>query len=99
MKNESPISRAKSEAINPPLACGAREVGGPMRRLNAAIVGCGWVADWHTRDGLARIPELYSVAACCDVNAERSKEFANRYGIPNALTDFDDLLKRSDIDV
>ena len=70
-----------------------------MPRLNAAIVGCGWVADWHTRDGLVHLPDLYSVAACCDLDSDRAKQFAARYGIPNALTSFDELLKRPDIDV
>ena len=34
-----------------------------MKRLNVAIVGCGWVADWHARDGLAQLPELFAMSA------------------------------------
>ncbi len=70
-----------------------------MRRLNAAIVGCGWVADWHARDGLVQIPECYSIAACCDANPIKAREFADRYAIANVLTSFEDLLRRPDVDV
>lgn len=70
-----------------------------MRRLNVAIVGCGWVADWHTRDGLVHIPEHYSIVACCDTNPATAKEFATRYGIPNAFTSFEDVVRRPDVDV
>lgn len=70
-----------------------------MGRLNVAIVGCGWVSDWHARDGLVRLPDLYSIAACCDRHPERAKAFAERYGISRAHTDFDEVLQRADIDV
>src|SRR5215472_18643016 len=76
-----------------------RGAGVPMRRLNAAIVGCGWVADWHTRDGLVHIPDCYSIVACCDTNAVKAKEFADRYGIANVLTRYEDLLRLPDVDV
>ena len=52
-----------------------------MKRLNVAIAGCGWVADWHVRDGLAHIPQLFALTACCDTDATRLNAFAQRYGI------------------
>jgi len=70
-----------------------------MRRLNVAVIGCGWVADWHTRDGLVHIPELYSIVTCCDVDPVKANEFAGRYGISNALTSFDEVIRRPDVDV
>src|SRR5215475_7413323 len=70
-----------------------------MRRVNVASVGCGWVADWHTRDGLVHIPEHYSIVACCDTEPAKAKEFAGRHKIPNAFVSFDDVLKRPDVDV
>lgn len=70
-----------------------------MRRLNVAIVGCGWVADWHARDGLAHIPDLYSIAACCDVDRKRANAFAKRYGIANVSTELEEILTKADIDV
>ena len=70
-----------------------------MKRLNVAIAGCGWVADWHARDGLAHIPQLFALTACCDTDATKLNAFAQRYGIANAFADFADLLARPDIDV
>ena len=70
-----------------------------MKRLNIAIVGCGWVADWHVRDGLALLPDLFNLSICCDADDKRMKEFADRYAIPNQIKSFDDVLKRPDVDV
>ena len=70
-----------------------------MKRLNIAIIGCGWVADWHVRDGLALLPDLFNLSICCDADEKRMKEFADRYAIPNRIKSFDDVLKRPDVDV
>lgn len=70
-----------------------------MRKLNVAVVGCGWVADWHARDGLVHLPEIYAIAACCDTNPEKGAEFAKRYGIQTVLTRYEDVLALPDIDV
>lgn len=69
-----------------------------MKPLNIAIVGCGWVADWHLRDGLALLPDRFTVAICCDSDEKRLNEFADRYAIPNRIRSFNDVLKRSDVD-
>lgn len=70
-----------------------------MKRLNAAIIGCGWVADWHVRDGVAQIPEHFSVVLCCDIDAKKAGEFAQRYNVPEQSQRYNDVLKRPDIDV
>jgi predicted dehydrogenase len=70
-----------------------------MKRLNVAIIGCGWVADWHARDGLAHLPELFALVACHDTDATRMRAFAQRYGVANAIESFADVLARPDIDV
>lgn len=57
------------------------------------------MADWHVRDGFAHIPERYSVVACCDALPERAKEFARRYCIPTATSNFEEILSRSEVDV
>jgi predicted dehydrogenase len=70
-----------------------------LKRLNVAIVGCGWVSDWHMRDGFARLPQLFSVVAACDKAGDRASEFAERYGIARVYDDYDALLAQPDIDV
>ena len=46
-------------------------------RLKVAIIGCGWVSDWHARDGMCLLPELFEIAACCDTDASRRETFAD----------------------
>jgi predicted dehydrogenase len=67
--------------------------------LNAAIVGCGWVSDWHTRDGLAHLPDRFRLIACCDTNEEKLNAFAARYDTPRKVTSLDAVLAMPDIDV
>ena len=67
--------------------------------LNVAIVGCGWVSDWHARDGFALLPDQFRITACCDTNAERLHAFAERYCIPHAVARYEDILTRDDLDV
>jgi predicted dehydrogenase len=67
--------------------------------LNIAIVGCGWVSDWHVADGLAHLPERFRVLACCDTNPERLDAFAARYGTERKVSDYDAVLAMPDIDV
>jgi predicted dehydrogenase len=70
-----------------------------MKRLNVAIVGCGWVADWHARDGLAQLPELFALSACHDTETTKMREFATRHGVVNPIGSFTEVLDRRDIDV
>lgn len=67
--------------------------------LNVAIVGCGWVADWHVRDGFAHLPDRFRVIACCDSDMEKAASFAARYEIPKVSGNFDDILSMPDVDV
>ena len=69
------------------------------RRLNVAIIGCGWVSDWHARDGLALLPDLFRITACCDTDPQRLKAFAERYDIPHPSQSYADVLARPDVDV
>lgn len=68
-----------------------------MNRINLAIVGCGWAADWHAQD-LRTLPELFSVLACCDSNEERLRKFGELYQIPRRVRDFADVLDMEDVD-
>lgn len=70
-----------------------------MKRLNAAIVGCGWVADWHARDGIAALPEQFALTACCDSDPSRAAQFAERHGALHKTTSFSELCTRKDVDL
>jgi len=71
----------------------------PDKRLNVAIVGCGWVSDWHVRDGLAHLPQAFRILACCDPNEQRRNAFGDRYNIERRVSDIDSILAFEDIDV
>jgi predicted dehydrogenase len=69
-----------------------------MRKLNMAIVGCGWVADWHVADGLAQLPDQFNLVAACDVDAKRLSEFAQRYGVERTCARLEDVLAIPNVD-
>lgn len=66
--------------------------------LQVALVGCGWAGGWHAAD-LKLLPELFTLAVCCDTSAARAEEFGNQYGIPTRVTDYAAVCARPDIDV
>ncbi len=66
-------------------------------RLRAAVVG-GGIGAQHV-GALKELPDLYDVAAICDIDESRAQAIAAENDIPLALTDFDDLLARDDIDI
>jgi predicted dehydrogenase len=67
--------------------------------LNVAMIGCGWVAGLQIENGFAHLPELFRVAACCDLDEERSRAFAERFGIGRTFGSLEACLRASGIDV
>jgi len=67
-----------------------------MKKINAAIVGTGFIGPAHL-EALRRIPNV-EVIALVEVNQALADEKAGILGIPNAYT-FDEMLKQSEIDV
>ncbi len=66
--------------------------------LQVALVGCGWAGGWHAAD-LKLLPELFTLAVCCDTSAARAEEFGTKYGIPVRLADYAAVCARPEIDV
>lgn len=50
-----------------------------MKQVKTGIIGCGKVGDFHAK-AYANLPES-SFAAVCDVNLERARAFAEKYGV------------------
>lgn len=67
--------------------------------LKVAMVGCGWVAGLQVENGFAHLPDLFQVAACCDLDEGRLNGFAERYGIGRRFRSLDDCLRTPGIDV
>ncbi|MBN3763505.1 Gfo/Idh/MocA family oxidoreductase [Burkholderia sp. Ac-20365] len=68
-----------------------------MKRIQLAIIGCGWAGDIHV-EGLRPLADRIVVRACVDPNAARRDEFARRHGIPVQAASLADVLAMKDID-
>ena len=66
--------------------------------LKVGIIGCGGIANSHMH-GYKELGGRVEVAACCDINFEKAKEFAARYNIPNAYDNCYDMLKNNALDL
>src|SRR5580765_2463102 len=66
-------------------------------RLRVGVVGCG-IGRQHL-DAYQTLPELFEVAALCDVDPAKARETAAAYSIGRVLTDLDSLLRLHDLDV
>ena len=74
----------------------------PMARtLRAGLIGCGSLSLIGILPQLAEpdAKERLELVAVCDVNEERARETAARFGIPDAYTDPAALIARDDIDL
>jgi predicted dehydrogenase len=66
-------------------------------RLRIAVVGAG-IGVEHIK-GYQELPELFEINVLCDVQIERAAAVAEKYGIQKVSDSFDEVCRRSDIDV
>jgi predicted dehydrogenase/nucleoside-diphosphate-sugar epimerase len=66
------------------------------RPIRTAIVGTGYIADFHAR--AIRTIEGVEVAGTCDANLERAQSFAKTWSIPLAFESLDSMLRDTKID-
>lgn len=67
-----------------------------MIKLNLGIVGCGDIAGLTAL--VSNLVPQVRLAACCDVHPERAQAFARRHRIPQAFTDYAELLEQAELD-
>jgi predicted dehydrogenase len=67
-----------------------------VRRLKVGVVGSGIGAS-HI-EGYGELPDLYEVAALCDIDAERGQAVAAKFAVPATVDRLERLLER-DLDV
>ncbi len=67
-----------------------------MKKLNLAVIGCGDVAGYVA--WLSRLVPQVQFSACCDLNVERLRSFSKRHRIPQAYTDYADMLANAEFD-
>lgn len=70
------------------------------RTVNVGIIGCGGIANGKHMPALSKIPEVRMVAFC-DIQIDRAKAAAEKYGTPDAKVyeDYRELLKDESIEV
>lgn len=70
-----------------------------MKRLNVAMVGCGWVAGSQMTHGFDHLRDRFSVCVACDSDPSRSDEFASRHRVSGTATSYDAVLADPSIDI
>jgi len=67
-----------------------------MKEVRFGIIGCGVVGPWHI-NAIRKVENARLIAVADNVE-EKAKKISEEYGVPY-YTDYEDLLKRDDIDV
>ena len=68
-----------------------------MKRVNIGVIGCGGIAQGAHMPGYSKLPKAKMVA-CCDVDAKKAKEAAEKFDIGKVFTDYEELIALDDID-
>ncbi len=69
-----------------------------MDMIRYACVGCGGIANNYHLPALARIEEA-RFALACDIDEERARATASRFGAPEIATHHEHVMQRDDIDL
>ena len=64
-----------------------------MAKLKVAIVGAGFIVQRKHISGFQRLKSRLEVVAICDVNLEQAKQVAEKFGIPRAYSDTEQMLE------
>ncbi|MGZ9583539.1 Gfo/Idh/MocA family protein [Paenibacillus marinisediminis] len=67
-----------------------------MRKLKVGVIGAGSISQSHL-DSYARNPEVELIAVC-DLNEQRAKDKAEKYGAKLVYTDYHELLANPDVE-
>jgi len=65
--------------------------------MKVGMVGCGGIAPLHLRV-YKRLKEV-EVASLCDLNLERAKNLATKFGVKKTYTDYRDMLEKEKLDL
>lgn len=68
-----------------------------MSKIRAAIIGTGGISRCHMQG--YRAMEDVEVVACCDIDGEKAKKYAEEFGIPSVYTDCREMMAKETLDV
>ncbi|REK62504.1 MAG: oxidoreductase [Cohnella sp.] len=67
-----------------------------MSAIGIGVIGLGSISEMHL-SAYGRNPDV-RIAAVCDLNGERARAKADKYGVPGVYTDYRDLLNDPNVD-
>jgi UDP-N-acetylglucosamine 3-dehydrogenase len=68
-----------------------------MSKLRIGVIGCGAIAQNVHLKGYHSTPEA-EIVALCDIDATRLNEVADKYGVKQRFTDYQELIAKADVD-
>ena len=68
-----------------------------LDKLKVGVIGCGWVSNGHIQ-GWRKVKEA-EVVSVCDLNLGAAESLAKKWGIKEYYGDFDELIKKSEVNV
>lgn len=71
---------------------------GSHQKLKVGIVGLGWVSQIFHLPILSRMEDV-EIVAVCDKDKSRSKMIADKFNVPRAYTDYQQMLAKEEIEV
>ena len=66
-------------------------------KTRVAIIGTGNISHYHML-GYKRLTDTVEVVACCDIDLEKAREYAEKYNIPSVYADYNEMLAKEKID-
>lgn len=68
-----------------------------MEKLRIGIIGTGGISNVHI-GGYKALPDKCEVVAVCDLDEEKVKNYAAKYGVPAYYTDYNEMLAKEKLD-
>ncbi len=67
-----------------------------MEKLRIGVIGTGNISNCHM-EGYTAISDLVEVVACCDLDRKKMDAWAERWGVPNKYTDYNEMLAKENL--
>ncbi len=68
-----------------------------MEKVKVGIIGTGNIAKTHVKS-YQSFPDLVEVVACCDLDEEKAKRYAEKFDIPRVYTDYNEMMAKEQLD-
>ena len=68
-----------------------------MEKIKIGIIGTGSISHFHM-GGYRASSDIAEVTAVCDLNLDRARAFAEKYGVPHVYGSYEEMLRDAPID-